>query len=85
MDKSFTLIDLISHAGAVQLLLKGLSEEEKVNWLSSRGDLWQLPVVHGSRRTYLFESTLGLRCVFMIEKDDFFFYYGDHQSSKGHD
>ncbi len=69
---SFQLPDLPSQAAAVGRILSGLSESGKLSWIGERGKLRSI-TVHGlcDRWVYTFESTIGLRCVFMIVGDDF--------------
>ena len=74
MSDIFALLDLPSQALAVQGLLAGRPEAERLSWLAARGRL--VPVetrVPGSRPVYLFESVLGLRCAFFIDGEEFVF------------
>lgn len=83
MCDTFALLDLQSQAVAVLRLLLGRPEGEKLAWLATHGRLE--PVESGlalSRQNYLFESVLGLRCLFSIDDDDFVFFLGDQQWSR---
>jgi hypothetical protein len=78
MTGTFALLDLPSQALAVEQLLKGRTDEEKLAWLCGHGRLVLLsPAFSGSKPSYLFESVMHLRCVFFIVGDKFVF-IGDH-------
>ena len=78
MSDTFHLLDLPSQALAVQQLLTGCYEDERLTWLSTRGRLVRIETrVPGSHSVYTFESLLGLRCAFFIAGDEFVF-FGDH-------
>jgi hypothetical protein len=78
MSDTFHLLDLPSQALAVQRLLSGQPDGQKLSWLATRGTLAPIETrVPGARPVYLFESVLGLRCAFFIDGDDFVF-FGDH-------
>jgi hypothetical protein len=78
MSDTLHLLDLQSQALAVQRLLSGLSEDERFAWLSARGILVPIePWISGARRLYLFESVLGMRCVFFFAGDELVF-FGDN-------
>lgn len=78
MADSFHLLDLPSQALAVQRILSGKSEGEKLTWLAGHG---RLNLVYarfaGARAVYRFESMLGLSSLFFIDSDRFVF-IGDH-------
>jgi hypothetical protein len=75
---AFHLLDLPSQALAVQRLLAGRPEAEKLAWLSARGRLVPIETrVPGGRPVYQFESAVGLQCAFFIDGDEFVF-FGDH-------
>jgi hypothetical protein len=83
MPDAFHLLDLPSQALAVQRLLAGRSEGEKLAWLCAHGHL--LPVemtIPGARPVYRFESILGLACAFFIKGDELVF-IGDHTTYTG--
>jgi hypothetical protein len=73
----FQLIDLKSQGAAVQRLLRGSSLSDKLAWLSSRGELVEVPPQVGFPQAYRFESRQGLICLFYLREDEFVF-IGDH-------
>ena len=78
MSDGFHLLDLPSQAPAVQRLLQGLTEDEKLAWLAAHGQLTQIPIaIPGVRPTYNFVSSIGMECIFFIDGDEFVF-VGDH-------
>jgi hypothetical protein len=78
MSETFHLLDLPSQALAVQRLLSGCSESERLSWLAARGKIVPIEMrIAGVRPVYMFESVLGLRCAFFISGDGFVF-FGDH-------
>jgi hypothetical protein len=79
MAESFHLLDLPSQALAVQRLLSGRPEGEKVAWLAAHGKLSIVDTTHfpGARSVYRLDSVLGLGCLFFIDGDQFVF-IGDH-------
>jgi hypothetical protein len=78
MSDTFHLLDLPSQALAVQRLLSGQPEGEKLSWLGTRGKLAHIEArVPGARPVYHFESVLGLQCAFFFDGDEFVF-FGDH-------
>jgi hypothetical protein len=80
MDVNFHLIDLVSQALAVQSLLRGMSAEEKLAWLSSRGTLTPVPKIQTDYpQSFWFETTTGLSCAFFLDGDEFVF-IGDHST-----
>ena len=73
-DSDFHLIDLVSQAVAVKSLLAGKSEQEKIDWLKSRGTLARAPSsIPFGPHSYAFESTTGIQCCFFIKGDEFYF------------
>ena len=78
MSDGFHLLDLPSQAPAVQRLLQGRTEDEKLAWLAAHGQLTQIPIaIPGVRPTYNFVSSIGMECIFFIDGDEFVF-VGDH-------
>jgi hypothetical protein len=78
MSTAFHLIDLVSQAAAVQSLLCGCSDQEKLAWLSSHGALSPKPKISpDERQCFRFESRLGAECWFFLDGDEFVF-LGDH-------
>lgn len=78
MPKPFYLLDLPSQTFAVQRLLSGRSEGEKLAWVGARGGLEPVEVhFPGARPIYRFESVLGLYCSFFIDGEKFVF-IGEH-------
>ena len=81
----FYLLDLPSQAVAVQSLLRGKSPEEKIEWLVQHGTITKKPnVLNDPHQTYVFESSLGLTCVFFIVGDEFVF-LGDNTTFRVRD
>lgn len=74
-DPDFQLVDLVSQAVAVKSVLAGKSEQEKIDWLKSRGlcTIVPSPIPFGPHPYVVFESTTGIRCSFFIKGDEFFF------------
>ena len=73
-DSEFQLIDLVSQAVAVKSVLAGKSEQEKIDWLKSRGLCAIVPSsIPFGPHPYAFESTTGIQCTFFINGDEFFF------------
>jgi hypothetical protein len=78
MLNGFQLLDLPSQAPAVQRLLTGRPDEEKLAWLGAHGKLAHIPTgVPGAHQVYTFESSVGLKCCFFLVGDEFVF-IGDH-------
>jgi len=76
--ETFHLLDLPSQALAVQRLLIGRTTDEKLAWLGAHGQLSRVPInVPESRPIYRFVSSVGLECLFFIDRDEFVF-IGDH-------
>lgn len=74
MSGAFALLDLPSQAFAVERLLDGRTEVEKLAWLSVHGRLSPVSsAAPGLRPVYLFESVIGLRCCFFIAGDKLVF------------
>ena len=74
MSNGFLLLDLPSQSPAVQRLLCGRSDDEKLSWLSAQGRLAHVPMtVPIAQDWYVFESVVGLRCCFFIVGDEFVF------------
>jgi hypothetical protein len=70
----FALLDLPSQAVAVQKLLRGKSDEEKIAWLMAHGTITRKPKLsEDERQTYFFQSSIGLECAFFIDGDEFVF------------
>jgi hypothetical protein len=86
MSDSFALLDLPSQTIAVQRLLKGRAEVEKLAWLAARGELSQVATLPNERPIYRFVSTVGMECSFFIAGDKFVF-MGDNTTftAKEHD
>src|SRR5438552_2288067 len=77
MSDAFALLDLPSQALAVERLLNGRTEDEKLAWLGAHGRLTDVSTSLDSRPVYLFESTIGLRCLFFIAGGKLVFFNGD--------
>ncbi len=81
MSSGFHLIDLKSQAVAVQKILAGKTDAEKLAWLASQGHLQILPAdLPDAKQTYHFRSGLGGEAVFFLEGGDLVF-IGDHTTS----
>ena len=75
MPDTFHLLDLPSQATAVEKLLCGRPENEKLAWLSEHGKLNQLSTsISEVRGWYFFESWIGMQCCFSINKEKLVFY-----------
>ncbi len=71
---TFPLIDLISQANAVQLLLHGKSAEEKIEWLSTHGAIVLKPKQQqDERQCFWFESRIKVNCCFLLDDEEFVF------------
>jgi hypothetical protein len=78
MSGTFALLDLPSQALAVQRLLRGRTQEEKLAWISARGKVAPIPTtIPGARQLYSFESHIGLQCLFFFYDEEIVF-IGDH-------
>jgi len=77
MSQDFHLIDLVSQAGAVQRLLAGKTDSEKLAWLATRGKLEPVVMTPDGRQTYHFESVTKQEAGFFFDAGDFVF-VGDH-------
>ena len=76
MRATFHLIDLVSQCAAVERLLVGRSEAQKIDWLSARGRLALLPK-HEGPQIFQFTSTVGLEARFFLS-NGLFVFLGDH-------
>jgi|GEM_PF-4203666 len=71
---NFHLIDLFDQAKAVQAVLRGQTEKQKVTWLAERGTLTLIPTRdERASQGYWFRSTLGLECAFYFSNGDIVF------------
>lgn len=77
MSQDFHLIDLVSQAGAVQRLLAGKTDSEKLAWLAARGRLEPVVMRQDGRQTYHFESVTKQEAAFFFDAGEFVF-VGDH-------
>jgi hypothetical protein len=78
VSTDFHLIDLVSQARAVQALLRGRSDDEKLSWLASHGSIEpKRKVSVDERQSFWFVSRLGVECCFFLDGDEFVF-LGDH-------
>jgi hypothetical protein len=78
MRNDFQLIDLVSQAGAVQRLLAGKTDSERLAWLSERGRLDILPRRQPEeKQSYRFTSALSREAIFFLDAGRFVF-IGDH-------
>lgn len=85
MSDAFFLLDLVSQGAAVQRILAGRTEEEKLAWIRARGALATLPGHRGDGgRLYRFESTTGQWCCFFF-RDDQIVFLGDNSTFTPHE
>jgi len=77
MSEDFHLVDLVSQARAVQRILVGTTDTEKLAWLAERGKLEPAAVRPGGRQIYRFESVNRQEAVFFLDAGEFVF-VGDH-------
>ena len=77
MSQNFHLIDLISQAGALQRLLAGKTDSEKLSWLAARGKLEPVIMTPDGRQTYHFESVTKQEAAFFFDAGELVF-VGDH-------
>ena len=78
MSDAFHLLDLVSQAHAVQTLLAGKSDAEKLDWLAQRGKVELLPNEYlDQKQSYHFESPIGRGVIFFFDSGKFGF-VGDH-------
>lgn len=73
---TFYLIDLVSQCAAVERLLAGMSEVQKIDWLSSHGRL-ALVSKHEGPQVFHFTSAVGLEARFFL-RNGLFVFLGDH-------
>ena len=74
---NFVLIDLISQRHALSRFLCGLDEEQKIAWISRKGELRAIACQPPFPQTYAFRSVLGMYAAFYIQNDQIFC-FGDH-------
>jgi hypothetical protein len=79
MRATFYLIDLVSQCAAVERLLAGMSDAQKIDWLSAHGRLARLALFpnHEGPQVFHFTSTVGLEARFFLN-DGLFVFLGDH-------
>jgi 6-phosphogluconolactonase (cycloisomerase 2 family) len=77
MSQDFHLIDLVSQAIAVQRLLAGKTESEKLAWLAARGKLEPVVMTPDGKQTYHFEAVTRQVAAFFFDSGDLVF-VGDH-------
>ena len=76
----FQVIDLMSQRDAIKEHLKGKSENEKLSWLSSKGDVLKLPKNdENMKQVYQFTSGLGNVALFFFDENEIIF-IGDHHT-----
>jgi hypothetical protein len=80
MRGTFHLIDLVTQCRAVEYVLAGRSDEEKIAWLSQHGSV--VPLVEareqpGGKPVFLFRSAVGMEISFFLDQGCFVF-VGDH-------
>jgi hypothetical protein len=77
MSQNFHLIDLVTQAPAVQRLLAGKTDSEKLAWLAARGKLEPVVMTSGGRQSYHFESVTKQGAAFFLDAGKLVF-VGDH-------
>jgi len=77
MSQDFHLIDLVSQAAAVQRLLAGKTDSEKLAWLAARGKVEPVLMTPDGRQTYHFESVTKQEAAFFFDAGELVF-VGDH-------
>ena len=77
MSQDFHLIDLVSQSAAVQRLLAGKTDSEKLAWLAARGKLEPVVRTPDGRQTYHFESVTEQEAAFFFDAGELVF-VGDH-------
>ncbi len=80
-DSDFALIDLVSQRHAVRRHLHTIDCDAKLAWLASHGIIRTIDHA-GFRRTYVFESRLGLTAGFFFDDSGDFVFLGDHHTFK---
>ena len=76
----FHLINLVSQGAAVQKLLEGMTQDEKLSWFANHGRIeeMQMSTFHPEqKRVYQFESAIGIETRFFFDGDMLVF-MGDH-------
>lgn len=76
MRATFHLIDLVSQCAALEGLLAGMSDVQKIDWLSAHGRLALVPK-HEGPQVFHFTSTVGLETRFFL-RNGLFVFLGDH-------
>jgi len=74
---TFHLIDLVTQRAAVERLLAGLSDDDKVSWLSKRGRIIPIEMTDTQVRFFHFISLQGPEAFFFL-RDGQFVFVGDH-------
>ncbi len=69
---SFTLIDIVSQAIALQKHITGWSKEEFISWLQEQGTLKEFSDIFGNE-VFSFESSVGLFAIFYLRENQFTF------------
>lgn len=73
MGHTFHLIDLVTQRAAVEAVLAGLSEDEKVSRLSTRGRLIATKMTNAQGRVFHFISPVGREAIFFLRDGRFVF------------
>ena len=72
MNETFDLIDLVSQRAAVERLLPGLRDDEKIAWFSVRGRITTVPKTKALAITvYHFSSPAGREATFFLQDGRF--------------
>jgi len=75
--KSFHLFDLVSQHLAVEQMLSGLTDDQKLAWLSEHGALAPIPQRPNWPSMFRFTSEVGAAATFYLD-DGLFMFLGDH-------
>jgi len=74
---TFHLIDLVTQRAAVERLLAGLSDDDKMSWLSKRGRIIPIEMTDTQEKVFHFISPTGREAIFFL-RDGQFVFVADH-------
>jgi hypothetical protein len=77
---SFTLIDIVSQAVALQKHMIGWSKEELICWLQVQGTLKEFTDIYGNE-VFSFESSVGFFAIFYLQGTRFTFVFPDDNTT----
>jgi hypothetical protein len=81
MRATFYLIDLVAQCAAVERLLTGVSEAQKIDWLSAHGRLARFPKEDGPQ-VFHFTSRVGLEARFFSAMASSYFWESTPRSAQ---